>query len=200
MIQRARGDYFLFEHPAYADSWKIEEITEFALLDGVMIEVADQCMYGLTTPGEETGEPMPAKKPTKFMSNSWCILHELSTRCDKTHVHQVLMGGRGAKAAEYPDKLCRAICRGLANQKRYDASGKICSGPISSQSLRAFIGSVDGGAIPASSDEFPAHWTDKKHEPDGTAHRHIVVDGSVEEASVGQFTTGPNVGADLLRQ
>ena len=66
--------------------------------------------------------------------------------------------------------------------------------------MRAFIGSVDGGAVPASSDEFPAHWTDKKHEPDGTAHRHIVVEGSVEEASVGQFTTGPNVGADLLKQ
>ena len=83
-----------------------------------MTSEADQRKYGLVTP-----EPLPekelmtAKKPTQFMSNSWCILHELATRCDKSHVHQELMAGRASKAAEYPDELCRAICRGLTNQK-----------------------------------------------------------------------------------
>ena len=30
------------------------------------------------------------------------------------------MGGKAAAAAEYPADLCRAICRGLMRQKRYD--------------------------------------------------------------------------------
>ena len=48
-LQRARGAYFLFEHPQSADSWDMPELVEFMQLDGVMVEVADQCMYGLTT-------------------------------------------------------------------------------------------------------------------------------------------------------
>ena len=84
-------------------------------LDGVATEIADQCMYGLTTPSEIDGSPTPARKPTKLLSNSWCILQELITRCDKSHEHQHLVGGCRKKAVEYPDKLCRAICRGLAN-------------------------------------------------------------------------------------
>ena len=81
-------------------------------------------MYGLVTSGPlPDKEPMAAKKPTQFMSNSWCVLHELTTRCDKSHVHQELMGGRASKAARCPDELCRVICRGLANQMRYDLWG-----------------------------------------------------------------------------
>ena len=69
----------------------------------------------------------------KFISNSWCVLNDLSTRCDQGHVHQRLIGGRGAAAAIYPVKLCRAICRGIANQKRYDAAHRVCSGAMSDQ-------------------------------------------------------------------
>ena len=148
------------EHPAYVDSWKPEELVELANLDGVMTQIADQCMYGLTTPGLEG---LSAKKPTKFLSNSWCILPELFVRCDKQHVHQQLMGGRGAKAAEYPDALCKAICRGLANQKRYDASGKVCTGPVTANVLQSLMTMIQPGVS-----EFPEHWRDSKHEPDGT--------------------------------
>ena len=137
-LQRARGAYFLMEHPESADSWQIPEVEEFLKSEGVMLSVADQCMYGLVTPFSVTGEPTPAKKPTRFMSNSWCILHELSTRCDEGHTHQHLVGGRASKAQEYPDKLCRAIGRGLANQKRYDEAGVVCTGGLSLNSLKAF--------------------------------------------------------------
>ena len=68
-LPRDRGYYFLMEHPAYADSWKIEELVELSNLGGVMTEIADQCMYGLTTPNEDRTGESPAKKPTKFLSN-----------------------------------------------------------------------------------------------------------------------------------
>ena len=86
-LQRARGAYFLFEHPESADSWNLPELVELMQLDGVMTQVADQCMYGLRTHSDVKGESLPAKKPTRFMSNSWCVLQELSARCDKPHVH-----------------------------------------------------------------------------------------------------------------
>ena len=134
------------EHSAYADSWKLDCVEDFRKSEGVMTSVADQCMHGLVTPGPlPEKELMAAKKPTQVMSNSWCILHELATRCDKSHVHQELMGGRASKAAEYPDELCRAICRGLANQKRYDLSGKVCTGNLDYLSVAS---------------QFPAHWID----------------------------------------
>ena len=121
-----------------------------------MTSVADQCMYGLVTPGPlPDKELMAAKKPTQFMYNSWRILHEWAMRCYKSHVHQELMGGRASKAAEYPDELCRVISRGLANQKRCDLSGKVCTGNLDSLSLMLLLELVDS--------QFPANWIDSKH-------------------------------------
>ena len=81
---------------------------EFLKSEGVMTSKIDQCMYGLLTRGSSHDELLPALKPTRFASNSWFILEELTKRCDKSHSHQTLMGGRAAKAAEYPDGLCDA--------------------------------------------------------------------------------------------
>ena len=157
-----------------------------------MTSVAGQFMYGLVTHGPLPGdEPMAAKKPTRFMSNSWYTLHELSTRCDRSHVHQELMGGRASKVAEYPDALCRSICRGLANQKRYDVSGMVCTGSLNSLSLKSLL--------EPDSSRFPAHWIDSKHEPDGTAHKFLVTGAAFEEEAIGAFKVGHNDGADLLR-
>ena len=197
LLQRARGDYFLFEHPAYADSWGLEEVVRMGELEGVSTVVADQCMYGLTTPGPDRRTEMPAKKPTRFMSNSWCELQELFIRCDKSHEHQHLIGGRGARAAEYPDLLCEAICRGLANQNRFDSSGKVCTGPSGIGALRSFIGIVSE-QTDVERGKFPDHWVDKKHEPDGTAHNHIVIEGNDSYDRLGQFYTGENIGAEKL--
>ena len=43
-------------------------------------------------------------------------------RCDKTHSHQPLTGGRCADAALYPAKLVHAILRGMTLQKRQDTT------------------------------------------------------------------------------
>ena len=91
------------------------------------------------------GGKAPAMKPTQFMSNSWCVLQELSVRRDKSHRHQPLMGGRAAKAAKYPDDLRKAICRGLVNQQKYDRSHRVCTGGLSAGSLSSLLQSVNEG-------------------------------------------------------
>ena len=140
--QQRRGRYFLFEHPAYATSWKLPQMQEFLNSPGVDTTIGDMCMYGLVTPNKDRTGFLPAKKPTQFMSNSWYILKELGTRCDHSHEHQHLMGGRANKAAEYAYKLCLAICRGLRRQKAYDQTGKTCSGAMSIGQLQSMIGSI----------------------------------------------------------
>ena len=119
-MQMHAGNYFLMEHPAPADSRRIPEVVKFLEVGGVAHVVADQCMYGLKTRGSADGEKLPAKKPTRFISNSWCVLQELSTRCDRSHEHQQFMSGRPDRAVEYPDELCEAFCRGIANRFKYD--------------------------------------------------------------------------------
>ena len=72
------------------------------------------------------------------MGNGHSIMNELITRCDKTHAHQPLMGGRASRAQEYSYKFCRAMCRGLAKQKQYDRSGKLCVGMMAKIALMFF--------------------------------------------------------------
>ena len=88
--------------------------------------VSDQCMYGLKTT-DSAGNLVEAQKPTKWASSSPHMLKRLSTRCDKSHSHQHLVGGRAAAAAYYPAKLISQILRGMrdtadAEHKEYDLS------------------------------------------------------------------------------
>ena len=76
-------------------------------------------MYGLKTWSKDRNiKDMPARKRTKFMTNSPCIAEELSRRCNGEHVHQQLMDGRAKEAAIYPEPLCRAICVGLIREMK----------------------------------------------------------------------------------
>ena len=83
--------------------------------EGVVVTIADQCQYGLTTWGKK-GEAMPAKKKTTFMTNSQAIAAELKRVCDGKHEHQQLLSGRAAEAARYPKGLCEAICKRVARR------------------------------------------------------------------------------------
>ena len=108
--QIEEGRWFLHEHPAYATSWKLKSMLDLQKCPGVMTTIADQCMYGLLTNSTE-GREAPARKSTKFMTNSQCLVDELKKRCDRTHQHQPLIGGRAKRAAMYPEGLCQAIRR-----------------------------------------------------------------------------------------
>ena len=77
------------------------------------------CQFGMTSSigggGSELG---PVLMPSGFMANSPCIAQELARLCPTDHKHVALVGGRAAATAIYPEKLCVAICRQLAAQKR----------------------------------------------------------------------------------
>ena len=120
--QVEQGRSFLHEHPASAMSWKVSEMEKLAAHPLVNTVVGDQCMYGLLTPSELDRDILaPAKKSTRFMSNYPVMLDQLKLRCDKTHSHQPLTGGRCADAARYPAKLVHAILKGMTLQKRQDS-------------------------------------------------------------------------------
>ena len=79
---------------------------------------ADQCMYEFKTRGDTSESSMPSMKPTRFMSNSPHKPKHLGRRCDKSHRHQPLEGGRCADAAFYPLPLIRAILRACMTRRR----------------------------------------------------------------------------------
>ena len=105
------GRLFLHEHPAGASSWGLEEVRGLEKEMGVTVVTADQCMYGLTTWGRKRGTRAPARKRTKFMTNAEYIAHELNRRCDGSHEHQPLLGGRAKEAARYPEGLQSNLSR-----------------------------------------------------------------------------------------
>ena len=92
-------------------------------------------MYGLKTWGNKKSELIPARKPTKFMTNSRALGRELTRRCQGIHKHQSLVDGRAGHAARYPEELCRAICRGIVKERNERECGiraavEIGEGPV----------------------------------------------------------------------
>ena len=109
---------FLHGPPESVTSWDLE-IKTLEEEEGVEVVTADQCMFGLLTwKGGNKNKWAPAKKPTKFLTNSIAIAGELNVRCNKEHEHQSLVEGRAAAAARYPKGLCRARCRGIVREKK----------------------------------------------------------------------------------
>ena len=119
LYQLREGRHFLHEHPAGALSWKEEVMVQLMNKKQVGTVISHQCEYGLTTPGPD-GKPMPAKKPTKWMSSSPQMLECLSKRCSGKHQHQALMGGKAAAAAYYPLDLITEILRGMRNTADFE--------------------------------------------------------------------------------
>ena len=73
--------------------------------------------------GQNKSKLVPAKKPTKFMTNLRALGIALSKKCDCSHERRSLVDGRAAHAARYPDGLCRAICRRFVKEKIGKATG-----------------------------------------------------------------------------
>ena len=119
-LQLLSGRYFGHEHPQGAASWKEASIREIKRWTGVDCLSIDQCMYGLVsdTPG---GGQMPARKNTTIMTNCPALAITLNMRCDGSHQHQQLIGGkRTAKAQVYPEKLVDALVEGIQLKMKWD--------------------------------------------------------------------------------
>ena len=114
--QLTNGKFLLHEHPNTAISWNEKPIKDLLMHQAVTSVVAGQCQYGLSTK-EKNGQPMPAMKPTRFMTNSTQMAEMLQKRCERQHEHQALVGGRIAAAAFYPLGLKRAIIKGIRKTK-----------------------------------------------------------------------------------
>ena len=70
-------------------------------------------MMGMKS-ADKDGEA-PAKKPTTIMTNSEAIADIMSkAKCDRSHRHVILEGGRASACQVYPDKFSRALCRAYA--------------------------------------------------------------------------------------
>ena len=64
------GRWFLHEHSVGATFWFMEEVKKLQSAAGVCTTVEDQCQWGLKTRGAGRAGSMPARKRTKFMTNS----------------------------------------------------------------------------------------------------------------------------------
>ena len=118
-LQISGGRHFLHEHPETAISWDDAMMRKLLKEKSVATVVSDQCEYGLLTPGPN-GEPMAAKKPTKWASSSPHMLKRLSKRCQKGHTHQQLVGGRAKHAENYPLDLIVEILRGMRDTADFE--------------------------------------------------------------------------------
>ena len=95
------GRHFLHEHPASAVSWREPSIAALTKDHRLFTAVCDQCQFGLKTKFADGSGQDVAVKPTKFLTSSQPMAEGLGRRCDLSHKHQRLVGGRAAKAAFY---------------------------------------------------------------------------------------------------
>ena len=102
-------------------SWKEEQINALSRLPFTHVVTGHQCQYGLVTPSDaDRSKMVPALKPTKWLTNSMVMSRQLCKKCDGSHSHQHLTGGRARDAAFYPLPLVKAILKGIALQAQLD--------------------------------------------------------------------------------
>ena len=125
----SRGRYFLVEQPWSARSWVYDRVLErlWRRAD-VWVVRCDQCAYGQRD--TETGQPI--EKATGFMTNAQAVANELARRCScPAGAHQVMganrHGPRAKQAAEYPEELAKAVCRGVQRQMKIDYAAHLAS-------------------------------------------------------------------------
>ena len=106
-LQMKTGNMFIVEHPASASSWTTDEMKRLTSMKGVTCLVLDQCMYELVSEDQEG--VAPARKTTRIAANLWGAERLSSTRCNRAHRHEQLVGGKAKKAQEYPGGFCQSF-------------------------------------------------------------------------------------------
>ncbi|MDP7559816.1 MAG: reverse transcriptase domain-containing protein, partial [Planctomycetota bacterium] len=126
-IQLESRRFFVHEHPSGASSWRMSEMVELMMTEGVEAVNVDMCQFGMKAVGKD-GEG-PVRKRTKIMSNSKEVLKRIERKCPneggtgERHEHVHLEDGRTKQAQVYPREFCRAVCEGIAAEKRIHALG-----------------------------------------------------------------------------
>ena len=104
----------------------------------------DMCAFGMSAKGPDGVEGL-VKKPTTMMTNSNEVARRISKKCSNSgctieaekHEHVQLIGGRAAQAQVYPRSLCRAVCEGVAAQKRADSLNLVALDVMDAEELDA---------------------------------------------------------------
>ncbi len=126
-IQMEGHRCFVHEHPSGASSWQMKEMVELMACSDVDVAKVDMCQFGMTAVTKE-GEG-PVRKRTKIISNSKEVLKKVEKKCPNDggpgahHEHVHLVDGRAKQAQVYPRAFCRAVCEGVAAEKRIRALG-----------------------------------------------------------------------------
>ena len=113
-LQAENGRFFIHEHPNSASSWKLPEMVELMECLDIKKVVGHMCRYGMHSKDEQ-GIGM-VKKPTGFLSNSEFVRTQLQNKCLGGHRHIALLGGKARACQVYPDKLCRAMLKGIRDE------------------------------------------------------------------------------------
>ena len=113
--QLRRGDYFLLEHPASADSWREPQMLKLMRATGVIVSTFDQCRFGLKAPFTE----LPIQKKTRFVHNMPAVDQLFgNAMCQCVVPHQHVEGSIcGVKLSTYcqvyNEVLCQAMLHGI---------------------------------------------------------------------------------------
>ena len=105
----------------------------------------DMCAFGMTEVGED-GIRRPVQKATRVLTNSPEVALRIARRCpnrspnvEEHHIHCKLEGGKRCKRAQiYPRAFCRAVCEGVAAQKKHDSLNLVALEPMDVEELMDF--------------------------------------------------------------
>ena len=146
-VQRRAGRYFMHERPSSASSWNRPEVLRMLLQEGVELVEVDMCDFGMVA-SDEFGEAL-VRKRTKILTNSPEIARKVARRCSGDHRHVHLIGGKAKRAQLYPRAFSRAVCEGVAAQKRLHGLGLQHNELMSVEAMRAAVVTLTGKSGPA---------------------------------------------------
>lgn len=106
--QADAGDFFALEHPAGAESWKLERTQALLQRPDVAIIEFDLCTFGLSV----VPSGQLSRKRTRIATNHPRLALELSLhQCQGDHEHVPLENNLAGKARIYPPALCDLLAQ-----------------------------------------------------------------------------------------
>ena len=94
---------------------------QFILQHGVDTITTQICSFGMTA-SDEHGEALVCKS-TKSLTSSVEVARRVERKCTGDHRHVHLIAGKAKRAQLYPRAFSRAVCEGIAAEKRKHVLG-----------------------------------------------------------------------------
>ena len=110
-MQLDAGRLFLHEHPLHSTSWDLQSMDDLMKDPRVIAVTAHQCMLGQAR-RDATGDWVPVKTPTRFLTNSPAIAARLDVQCDRSHPRALLGGPARGESRGVPPGALQGHLRG----------------------------------------------------------------------------------------